>query len=185
MTSAADLSLTGEHLLLRPLTPEDADGSYHRWMNDPQITCHLESRFSSHSVEAIREYVSGIAADSRYLFLAICLRESGRHIGNIKLGPVVQPHNHGDIGIIIGEQDCWSKGYATEAVSLLVKHAFEVMGLHKLTAGCYSTNMGSARAFEKAGFAIEAVRPSHYWQNGIYVDAVLMGMVNPQHLSAA
>jgi len=179
MNPSTELRLEGPHLILRSMRPEDADDSYHRWMNDPEITRHLESRFTVHSVEDIRQFIINTSLDPRYVFLAICTRSDGRHIGNIKLGPIIQPHRYADIGLIIGEKDCWGHGYATEAVTLLAEHAFNHLKLHKLTAGCYSTNMASARAFEKAGFIIEARRVSQYWQDEAYVDCILMGKHNP------
>jgi [ribosomal protein S5]-alanine N-acetyltransferase len=182
MNSPAALQLEGPRIFLRPVTPKDASGPYHRWLNDPEITMHLESRFITHTVEAIRSYIESIVANPLNVFLAICLKENGGHIGNIKLGPVSQPHRTGDIGLIIGERECWGQGYATEAIIQIADHAFGTMGLHKLTAGCYSTNLGSARAFEKASFHIEGRRVSHYWQLGRYVDCILLARHNPAEL---
>lgn len=161
------------------MNPSDADGPYQRWMNDPEITMHLESRFTFHGVEDIRAFIRATISDPQNLFLAICQKSDGRHIGNIKLGPISPAHRVGDIGLIIGEKDCWGKGYATEAITLLSAHAFESLNLHKLTAGCYSTNLGSARAFEKAGFHVEGRRVSHYWQHERYVDCILLARHNP------
>ena len=56
------------------------------------------------------------------------------------------------VRILLGDKNCWGKGYATETIEVLTEHAFGVLGLHKLTAGAYAENVGSIRAFEKAGF---------------------------------
>jgi len=176
--------LDGPRLRLRPMCLADAEGPYLRWMNDPQVTRHLESRFTAHSRDDLRGFIQSMVNDPRYVFLAICIRESDRHVGNIKLGPIVQPHRLADVGMIIGETDCWGLGFATEAVRLISQHAFEQLQLHKLTAGCYGTNLASARALQKAGFVIEAVRPSHFLQDGVFVDYVVLGQVNPRELTS-
>jgi len=177
--------LEGPRLCLRPMCLTDAEGPYLGWMNDPQVSRHLESRFNVHSRDDLRDFIRRTLEDFRYVFFAICLRESMRHVGNIKLGPIVQPHRLADIGLLIGEVDCWGKGFATEAIRLMSRYGFDQLGLHKLTAGCYSTNMASARAFEKAGFVIEAIRPSHFLQDGVFVDYVMLGLVNPVSSSSA
>jgi RimJ/RimL family protein N-acetyltransferase len=169
--------LEGERLYLREVRPSDVNEDYHRWMNDPEVTRYLESRFYPNSMEKLREYVAGKLGDRDNVFLAIVLKESDQHIGNIKLGPINWIHRFGDVGILIGEKDCWGKGYATEAIRLVVDYAFQTLNLHKLTAGAYDANQGSVRAFLKAEFTQEGVRKNQFYCSGRYVDGILLGIV--------
>jgi RimJ/RimL family protein N-acetyltransferase len=121
-------------------------------------------------------YVKQIRANPDYLFLAIIAKNDNKHIGNIKLGPINRHHKYADVGIIIGDKTFWGKGYATEAIKLVVAYAFEVLKLHKLTAGAYMNNAGSVKIFKKAGFSIEGLRKRQYLYKGRYVDAVLFGI---------
>lgn len=171
--------IRGKRLHLRPVQLSDAAGPYHRWMNDAAVTRHLESRFQSHSVESLREYIRQQSGNPDVVFLAIVLNDGNRHIGNIKLGPINRHHQLADIGIVIGERDCWGRGYATEAIELITTHAFDALGLHKTTAGCYATNAGSARAFLNAGYEQEGLRRSHALDGGAYVDVILLGKIRP------
>ncbi len=169
--------MQGERIYLRNVSPEDVNEAYCRWMNDPTTNRFLESRFSPHSIETLREYIVNKQGDNLNAFFAIVLNDGDRHIGNIKLGPVDSNHRFADIGILIGEKDCWGKGYALEAISLIVDFAFNTLHLHKVTAGCYAPNKGAIRAFEKAGFVEEGVRKAHCFFEGEYVDDVLLGLV--------
>ena len=54
----------------------------------------------------------------------ICLVEDGRHIGNIKLGPIQWLHRRADLSLFIGDKSCWSLGYASEAIGLVRDWAF-------------------------------------------------------------
>lgn len=175
--------LEGEHIYLREVHPSDVNENYYRWMNDPEVTRYLESRFYPNSVEGLREYVNGKLSDHDNVFLAIVLKDGDRHIGNIKLGPINWVHRFGDIGILIGEKDCWGKGYATEAIRLVVDYAFRSLDLHKLTASCYDPNRSSVKAFQKAGFDIEGARKAHFYHDGRYVDDILLGMARLDRLS--
>ncbi|WDT80179.1 MAG: GNAT family protein [Candidatus Manganitrophus sp.] len=171
--------LEGKRIYLREVRPSDVNERYYRWMNDPEITRFLESRFAPNAIENLRDYVAGKLGDRDNIFLAIVLKKEDRHIGNIKLGPIQWIHRLADIGLLIGEKDCWGKGYATEAIQLVSDYAFNVLNLHKVAAGCYGPNEGSARAFQKAGFVVEGVRKEQFYTNGSYVDDILLGLIRP------
>jgi RimJ/RimL family protein N-acetyltransferase len=176
---AATALAAGERLYLREIRLSDVGEAYHRWLNDPLVTRYTESRFFPSSMDALREYVARFQNDRQNLFVAIVLRQDDRHIGNIKLGPINWIHRTGDIGIIIGERDCWGHGYASEAIRLLTDYAFGMLNLRRVTAGCYATNVGSYKAFLKAGWREESVRPRQYWSEGAYVDEILLGLERP------
>jgi RimJ/RimL family protein N-acetyltransferase len=171
-------SLATDRLILRNLMPEDATGAYLRWMNDPEVTRYLESRFRSFSREDLADFIKQCNADPSVLLYGICLREDGRHVGNIKIGPLDSHHRIGDVGIALGDPAVWGRGYAREAIVALVVHGFGRLGLHKITAGIYASNVGSRRAFLAAGFVEEGLRKDHYWFEGRWEDAVLMGKLS-------
>lgn len=167
--------IRGRNLYLREVRIEDAVGNYHRWMNCAEITRFLESRFRPSSTRDIETYIQLTNADQDCLFLAICQIADDRHIGNVKMGPINRIHRTADLGILIGEKDCWGKGYATAAIELVTEFAFTRLDLRKLTAGAYANNVGSIRAFQKAGFQIEGQRRQQYFCDGEFVDAVMLG----------
>jgi RimJ/RimL family protein N-acetyltransferase len=147
-------------------------------VKDAEVTQYLESRFHDNSLEALEKYVRNRMKDSNEVFLAIVENKHDMHIGNIKLGPINWIHRIADIGILIGEKDHWGKGIGTEAIRLTVDYAFGTLNLHKLTAGCYSPNNASLKAFQKNGFEIEGIRKKHRYYDGKYVDAILLGLLN-------
>jgi RimJ/RimL family protein N-acetyltransferase len=172
--------LEGKSIYLRKVRLSDVDGDYHAWMNDPQITKFLECRFFSNSRASLKEYVQEKSKSRDSVFLAIVLKKSQKHIGNIKLDFILnRVHRLGDIGIVIGSKAHWGKGYASEAISLISNYAFNTSNLHKLTACCYSSNYGSIRIFEKNGYEIEGTLKKHFLCDGQFVDAVVLGLVNP------
>jgi len=181
MDTSEDLTpfVRGERIYLREVLQSDVNENYHRWMNDPEVTRYLETRFYPNTKEILKKYVQAKVADRDNVFLAIVLKENHRHIGNIKLGPINWVHRSADIGIIIGEKDCWGEGYACEAISLIVDYAFKKLNLNKLGAGCYNSNKASLQIFQKNGFEIEGVRKQHVFCDGKYEDYILLGLTNP------
>ena len=170
--------IEGQNIYLREVRESDVNDDYYAWMNDPEVTQFLEVRFYPQSSQRIAEFVKGVDADRNNVFLAIINRSTGRHIGNIKLGPINWIHRIAEIGLLLGEKTDWGKGYATEAIRLVTEYAFKTLNLRKVTAGCYANNVGSEKAFLKAGFAKEGIRKDHFFLNGSYVDLVLLGLIN-------
>jgi len=176
--------LQGELIYLREVRPSDVNEAYYSWMNDPEITRYLESRFFPNDMESLEDYVSKRQKDPNDIFLAIVLKDTDRHVGNIKLGPINWIHRLADVGVLIGDKDSWGKGYATEAIGLVARMAFHNLNLHKLTAGYYADNKGSERAFLKNGFLIEGKRRAHRFSNGVYVDTVILGLLREDFAGA-
>jgi ribosomal-protein-alanine N-acetyltransferase len=170
--------MQGERIYVREVLLADVNEDYCRWMNDPEVTRYTESRFFPSDMDSLTENVRQKLQDHNSVFLAIVRRDTEQHIGNIKLGPIDWAHRLADVGILIGDKNCWGKAYATEAIGLVVKFAFQELNLHKLTAGFYAANKGSEKAFIKNGFVVEGIRARHRLCEGIYMDTVILGLLN-------
>lgn len=159
---------------LRALGPEDATQRYLDWMCDPQVNRYLESRFATHTQESLRSFVTAMnASPDNYLF-GMFLESQGEHIGNIKIGSISEHHRHADVGLIIGAKTAWGKGYGTEAIRLVTRYAFDELGLNKLYAGMYVENVGSTRAFLKAGYREIGVLKRHVLCHGCFIDSLMV-----------
>jgi len=167
---------------LRGLRAEDADGPYLRWMNDPEVTRFLESRFYPATPDGLRRFLASATADGKSVPFAIVTTDGDRHIGNIKIGGIDWIHRAADVGLLIGEKDCWGKGYGTSAIRLATQYAFDVLNLRRAFAGIYAPNTGCIRAFEKAGYCREGVKRRHYFCEGEYVDGVMLGVLRDEFL---
>ncbi len=166
------------NLMLRTLQATDASQSYLSWLSDPEVNRYLEIRFAkAQELPDLVNYITSVNDSKDNLMLGMFLKEDDRHIGNIKLGPIVTPHNRSEIGFMIGDRACWGKGYAAEAIKAVSEYGLETLGLAKITAGCYETNIGSSRALLKAGFKHEATRPSHSVSDGQRVSSLLYGLI--------
>ena len=164
-------------LLVRTLEPSDIGSHYLSWLSDPEVIRYMEIRFSPvGNLDELAAFVLSANASKDNLLLGIFQREGHRHVGNIKLGPIHRDHHRAEIGFLIGAKDCWGRGYATEAISAVARYGLDCLNLRKVTAGCYETNVGSARALVKAGFTREATIPWHVEFEGRRVASILFGM---------
>lgn len=168
-------TILGQRIWLRPIALADVGEQYVAWLNDPEVHRYLETRHQPQTRAAIEAYVNRILEDQDQHLFAICLRQGGVHIGNIKVGPIHPLHRTADLSLFIGARDCWGKGYATEAIALISDYAFRVLGIEKLSAGAYAPNQRSIKAFLAAGYALEGTRRKHYRLGDERVDIVLLG----------
>ena len=175
-SSTGRVSRSGGPLYLRPVTLEDVTPRYVGWLNDPEVKRFLETRHRPQTLEAVRDFVAAQLASEDRRLCAICLSADERHIGNIKVGPIKPNHALADVSLFIGERDCWGKGYASEAIALISRFAFETMPVVKLSASFYAANQASIGAFLKAGFRQEGVRRKHYLLEGALSDIVELGL---------
>lgn len=159
------------------LEPKHVTPAYVSWVNDPEVNRFLESRFVQQTEDSVRQFVEAAARDQHGLFWGIRSVALDRHVGNIKLAPIDRHHLRGEVGIMIGDRDAWGLGIGSRALALVSAIADRDLGLRKLTAGCYASNIGSVRAFERAGYTVEAVRPAHFLLEGRPEDFILMGRV--------
>lgn len=150
-------------LILKNLDHLDFGDAYCEWMRDPTVCRYLESRFQEATNESIASFIKQANDAADTLLMGIFIRDSGKHIGNIKLGPINFRHRRAEIGLLLGDRSEWSKGYASEAIAAACELAFNQLGIEKMVAGCYEENRGSLGAFAKAGFSREAFLPD-YWE---------------------
>jgi [ribosomal protein S5]-alanine N-acetyltransferase len=156
------------------LEPEHVSPAYVSWLNDPQMNRYLESRFSRHDEQSTRAFVKSCLENPETLFLGVRQLETGRHVGNIKL-EINRSHRRAEVGILIGDPAVQGRGIGTRAIKRVADIARSELSLRRLTAGCYASNMGSERAFLKAGFAIEGTRPEFFLVSGRPESMTLMG----------
>ena len=166
------MRLDGRRIYLRPMTEKDATDVYTSWLNDPEVNKYLTTK--SATVEELREYIAkkNMQADTK--LFGIFLKENSVHIGTVKLEPIDTPNKKATIGILIGDKNYWGKGYAGEAMQLLIKYCFENLHMEEVNLGVLAQNTAAMRAYEKLGFK-EAKRELgvvHY-PNGVF-DQVTM-----------
>ena len=108
--------------------------------------------------------------------LAICLTSTSQHIGNIYLRRIDWIARHAKLDIFLGDSNQRSKGYGQAAVRLLIKHAFEDLGLVRVWLTVLESNEGATRAYEKCGFVLEGKLRKHFFSGGRFIDLLMMGL---------
>ena len=169
-------------LNLRCLFRTGVTEQYLKWLSDPIINQYLEVRHAPPTtLIELKNYVSSIISSNDSIIFGIYAADD-EHIGNIKIGPIDLAKREAHIGIIIGEKHYWGKGYAARAIQLACAFSFNQLGLSKVFAGAYQLNLGSQKAFMKAGFNLEETLKDYWIFNGNRIDELVYSRKNDLNL---
>ena len=177
-----------EHPILNIIGDKVALGPYHReviplmakWLNDFKVTFLSGDPLrpmTSESIESNLEHELRETQRNRVDFM-IYERSTMRLIGFIELRNINYRYRTADLGILIGEKDCWGKGYGTETIILILDYAFTILGLHNVLLDTDSYNERAIRAYTRAGFrVIGRRRETRHWGDKVY-DTVYMDCIS-------
>jgi RimJ/RimL family protein N-acetyltransferase len=127
-----------------------------------------------------REYIENLYKDDRNTNLGIVLKDSNELIGSTGLHDISIVHRNAEIGILIGNKNCWSKGYGTEALKLMLGYGFDQLNLHRIYLRVFCYNPRAIRVYEKVGFKTEGVSRESAYVDVEYCDEYIMGMLEDE-----
>jgi RimJ/RimL family protein N-acetyltransferase len=178
-------TITGEGVVLRPF--EDGDlPALAEAIADPEVG-RLTGSVNSSTQPAdaafdegrLRQWYATRNAQPDRLDLAVVDRASGGCVGEAVLNEWEPENASCNFRILIGPRGR-DRGLGTEATRLLLAHAFETAGLHRVSLEVYAFNPRAQRAYEKVGFVKEGVRRDALRFDGEWVDSVLMSVLAPE-----
>ena len=148
------ITLQTERLTLRPWKESDAEALY-RYACNPNIG-PIAGWPPHTSVENSREIIKTVlSAPETY---AVVLKETDETVGSVGImtarsgiRSAKMADSECEIGYWIGEP-YWGRGLIPEAVSELIRYAFEDLQMTTIWCGYYDGNEKSKRAQEKCGF---------------------------------
>jgi RimJ/RimL family protein N-acetyltransferase len=167
-------TLIGEHVLLRPLTEADTPAVLNS-LSDTEAMRLTGShrRFTAQEVAtALRTWS---ARDDR-IDLAVVDRATGAHAGEVVLNELDADNQSCGFRIFLTATHT-DRGLGTEATRLILGHAFDTVGVHRVELEVYSFNPRARRVYEKVGFVYEGTKRHALHWNGEWVDAYLMAML--------
>lgn len=144
--------INGSHIFLRELQATDVDFIY-KWENDTD-NWKVSGTTKSFTKDEIETFVNAhqdltLNEQIRYV---ICLQDSEIPIGTIDLFEFDTIKKTIGIGILIGEKSYRNKGYASEALNLIIDYCRNELSLVNLFCNIQKDNTTSIRLFEKCGF---------------------------------
>jgi diamine N-acetyltransferase len=150
-----NMTLENNRIQLRAVEPEDLEYLF-QWENDTELW-HLSNTLTPFSRFTLKKYIESAASDifeSKQLRLMIERKVDGIAIGAIDLFDFDPFHLRAGIGILIAEKAQRRKGFASEALDLIIDYGFETLGLKQLYCNITENNSESLKLFISKGFII-------------------------------
>ena len=169
--------LRSEKVALREMTDNDLELIFD-WENRTELW-HLGNEHTPLTEAQISHFINhstgDIYTDGQ---LRSMIETSTETIGCIDLFEFDSHNLRAGIGILIAENVHRRKGYATEALTLLVNYCFGILNLRQLYCHIPVDNAASLRLFSSCGFT-ETGRCRDWVKKGnTFVDAVFMQNLN-------
>jgi len=175
--------LDGKRLFLTPLAECDLESTY-RWFHDKEFVDLVGSYLQPVSLAKFKDGFDKLlmSCDGKTrVFLSIILKSSGTYIGNISLDGIDPYERKAAFGLFIGDAINRRKGFGSEAARMLLRFAFEDMGLRRIEATSHGLNKGTPSLNEKLGFVKEGIARQQFFYGGRYVDSIKYGMLRQDY----
>jgi diamine N-acetyltransferase len=181
------MQLVGELIQLRAMEPSDLKLLY-RWENDSTVWS-VSGTLVPFSKFVLEEFVNQahqdiytnkqvrLMIDLKYMDEEDDIEEETKCIGCVDLFEFDPRNKRAGVGILIANQADRGKGYATEALHLIIDYAFEVLDLHQLFSNVRVDNESSVALFKRLGFEITGLKQDWIYYQGKFYDEYTMQLI--------
>jgi RimJ/RimL family protein N-acetyltransferase len=178
MKSFADKpTLTGERVILRPMSLKDAEPFYTSLDDDEGN--RLTGTHQSFTFEQIKSWTASRQATDDRLDLSIIDRATGVWVGELAVNDWDEDNHSCGFRIAIGPNGR-NRGLGSEATRLIVDYVFKQLPINRIALEVFAFNPRAIHVYERCGFTREGViRSALYW-DGEYHDAILMSILRDE-----
>ena len=173
------MELSGTNIKLRALEPTDVDLIY-TWENNTAIwkVSNTIVPFSKEIISQFISYERDIYADKQ-LRLVICKVDDEKAIGAIDIFDFDLRHQRAGVGVLLADPSERKKGYATEALGIVIKYGFTTLMLHQIYCNIPADNKVSVKLFEKHGFKKIGAKKDWIRSSMGWTDELLYQLIKP------
>ena len=151
--------LKSKNIQLRPLEMSDLNLLY-EWENNP-LVWSISNTIAPYSKHILLQYIENSGSDiytSKQLRLVIERTDNKKAVGFIDLFEFDPYNSKVGVGILIAESKERNKGWATEALDLMVQYVNKHLGVKQIYCNITTDNNKSIQLFEKANFILSGTK---------------------------
>lgn len=166
--------LRGQNIHLRALEPSDVEPMY-RWENDPAVW-GVSGTVAPFSREILRAFIEQQQYDiwrTHQLRLVIARNDDATAVGAVDLFDFDPLNQRAGVGVLVADGER-GRGYASEALALLVEYARDVLMLNQLYCDIDTDNVTCRALFSGCEFEECGVRRRWRLASDGWRDVVMM-----------
>jgi RimJ/RimL family protein N-acetyltransferase len=182
--AAPILNIVGERVALGPYD-HDLMPFYLKWINDFEVMRHFLGRLAPCTRERRETWYARVSPGMEdSMDFTIYERETRRPIGYTTLEAINYINRAATFGLMIGEKDCWGKGYGAETTRLMLDYGFTALRLHNIMLIVDRDNERAVRTYLRAGFRVIGERRESRYLAGrvsgeLYMDCLATEFTSP------
>lgn len=166
--------LQGERVRLRAVEREDLRRLY-ELRRDVELVTFTYGHWQPQPFEGFQKrYEKRLDDDEQSWFV---VEADALVIGSIELHGHSRRDATAQLGIAIYDRAYLGKGYGREAIALLLEWAFRNQNYRRIWLDTTANNERAIRSYAACGFVEEGRLRKHYYHDGGYYDAVVMGIL--------
>ena len=153
---------------------------YHKWFmeSDPlRISCR---QLGDTSIKAVLKRYAGRFQSEKIRYFAVRRSDDNEFVGRVTYFDLNTRNHSTEIGFLTGPE-FRGKGYAFEAMTLLLGHLFNDLGLNKAMAQTGEFNDASIALLAKLGFRQDGRLRQHHPLNDQYFDDLLFSLLKLEY----
>ena len=172
--------ISGKRVRLRSFREDDLKNSL-AWLNNPQVTRYLH-HMRPWSVAEEKVWIDNLMRNDDPTRTTFVVETSdGEYVGSAGLMHIDLRNRSAEAGIVIGRPEEWGRGMGTEALGLLLRHAFEEMNLHRVMLRVFTFNERGIRSYKKLGFVEEGRHRESLFRHGAWHDTITMAILQHEY----
>ena len=169
--------ITGTNICLREVRESDLE-IFQRYRNNYTDSINYRT-IKPLTSENQKKYWIEIVNSDKHIVFTITEKQTSKVIGEIRASNINQYHS-AEAGLWI-IPECRHKGYASDALQLLLKFIFGRANINRIEAQIASTNTDSISFFERNGFVHEGILRETTYYNYRYQNTVVMSMLKSEY----
>jgi UDP-4-amino-4,6-dideoxy-N-acetyl-beta-L-altrosamine N-acetyltransferase len=161
-------------IFLREITKDDIQ-YINKWRSKESIIDTLGTTFRYINYETDLNWFDNYLKNRhKEVRCAICKKEDGSIIGVVYLLQIDYQNRNAEFAIFIGNKEEQGKGYGKQASTMMLKHAFNDLNLHKVYLTVLESNTNAIKLYNKIGFTQNGILPDEVFKKGKYHNMILM-----------
>ena len=173
--------IEGSKVRLRAVERQDL-AQFVEWLNNPEVRENL-ALYTPLSMTAEEEWYGLMMknpVEEHPLAIEVKGNNRWKLVGNTSFIHYDTHNRNAEIGIFIGDEKYWGKGYGAMAVRLMLRYGFNNLNLNRIYLQVFETNPRAIKCYEKVGFVLEGKARQSRFLNGKYIDVLLMSVLKEE-----
>jgi RimJ/RimL family protein N-acetyltransferase len=178
VTFARKPILTGDRVVLRPVSVDDAPGLV-ELLHDPEARKMTGTHGSVRPgvEERARSWYGSRGDHDDQLYLAITERATSLFVGEIVLQDLDTDSRSCSFRIALVGPRAYGRGFGSEATALILAYAFEATAINRVELEVHDFNPRARHVYERAGFVYEGTKRQALLWEGQWVDTHIMAVL--------